>query len=55
VQIGVPDFPSPRSDICTVLVSATDGSSHNIYMIAGVGKFSTPYSPLATNWHSRNI
>lgn len=37
-MIGVPDIPTGRSDICTVLVSAKDQSSYNIYMIAGVGK-----------------
>jgi hypothetical protein len=37
---GVPDIPTGRSDICTILVSAPDGSSYNIFMIAGVGNLS---------------
>jgi hypothetical protein len=35
---GVPDIPTGRSDICTILVSAPDGTSYNIFMIAGVRK-----------------
>jgi hypothetical protein len=38
VDTGVPDIPTGRSDICTVLVTAEDKSSFNIFMIAGVGK-----------------
>jgi hypothetical protein len=38
LKIGVPDIPTGRSDICTVLVTAEDKSSFNIFMIAGVGK-----------------
>ncbi len=38
---GVPDIPTGRSDICTILVSAPDGSSYNIFMIAGVGNLSS--------------
>ena len=37
-DIGVPDIPTGRSDICTILVTAEDKSSFNIFMIAGVGK-----------------
>ncbi|KAL2064700.1 hypothetical protein VTL71DRAFT_3838 [Oculimacula yallundae] len=33
---GGPDIPSGRSDICTVLVAAPDGSSFNIFVIAGI-------------------
>jgi len=36
---GAPDIPPPRADICTVLVPAEDGSSHNIYMLAGVESY----------------
>jgi hypothetical protein len=36
--VGVPDIPTGRSDICTILVSAPDNTSFNIFMIAGVGK-----------------
>jgi hypothetical protein len=39
--LGVPDIPPGRSDICTVLVSATDGSSHNIFVIAGVDTYNS--------------
>lgn len=38
---GVPDIPTGRSDVCTVLVTAQDKSSFNIYVIAGVGKVSS--------------
>jgi hypothetical protein len=44
LKIGVPDIPTGRSDICTVLVTAEDKSSFNIFMIAGVGKL-PPSSP----------
>ena len=47
---GVPDIPTGRSDICTILVTAEDKSSFNIFMIAGVGKywFFSPASPTPT-------
>ncbi|OHE99462.1 hypothetical protein CORC01_05262 [Colletotrichum orchidophilum] len=38
---GLPDIPTGRSDICAVLVPATDASSWNIYMIAGVENYAT--------------
>lgn len=31
-------WPAPRADICTILVAAPDGTSWNIFMIAGVCK-----------------
>lgn len=34
-------IPTGRSDICTVLVSAEDGSSHNIFVIAGVNTYNS--------------
>ncbi len=37
--VGGPDIPTGRSDICTILVTAEDKSSFNIFIIAGVGKF----------------
>lgn len=33
---GVPEIPTGRSDICTILVAAPDNSSYNIFVIAGV-------------------
>ncbi|KAK0118628.1 hypothetical protein ONS96_011719 [Cadophora gregata f. sp. sojae] len=33
---GGPEIPPGRSDICTVLVAAPDGSSYNIFVIAGI-------------------
>ena len=41
LRLGVPDLPTGRSDICTVLVSASDGSSHNIFVIAGVETYNS--------------
>ncbi|KAI9683890.1 MAG: hypothetical protein M1829_004225 [Trizodia sp. TS-e1964] len=41
---GVPDIPTGRSDICTVMVSAADGSSHNIFVIAGVQTYNSVIS-----------
>ena len=38
---GLPDIPTGRSDICTILVTALDKSSFNIFMVAGVRK--TPF------------
>ena len=38
---GAPDMPSPRSDICLVVVPAADKSSFSIYMIAGVENYAT--------------
>ncbi|KAE9364056.1 hypothetical protein N431DRAFT_489847 [Stipitochalara longipes BDJ] len=38
---GVPDIPPGRSDICTILVTAEDKSSFNIFMIAGVETYNS--------------
>lgn len=38
---GVPDIPTGRSDICTILVTAEDKSSFNIFMIAGVETYNS--------------
>lgn len=38
---GAPDIPSARSDICAVLVAAEDGSSYNIFMVAGMSNYKT--------------
>ena len=38
---GAPDIPTGRSDICTVMVPAQDGSSYNIFMIAGVETYNS--------------
>ncbi len=35
---GVPEIPSSRADICTVVVSAPDNSSYNIFMVGGLRK-----------------
>jgi hypothetical protein len=57
---GVPDIPTGRSDICTILVTAEDKSSFNIFMIAGVGKFcffslaSPPHTKRIRNLQQRN-
>lgn len=42
-QNATGDIPGPRAQFCTVLVSAEDGSSHNIYVHAGHGPNQTLY------------
>lgn len=38
---GVPEIPTGRSDICTILVTAADQSSFNIFVIAGVQTYNS--------------
>jgi hypothetical protein len=46
---GVPDIPTPRSDICLAVVPASDNSSFSIYMIAGVQNYAS-YSTTEEIW-----
>jgi hypothetical protein len=41
LSLGVPDLPTGRSSVCTILVSAQDGSSYNIFVIAGVETYNS--------------
>lgn len=42
-QTATGDVPEPRGYFCTVLASASDNSSHNIYLYSGIGENSAVY------------
>lgn len=45
-QNATGDIPEPRAHFCTVMASAADGSSHNIYLKSGQGSSNVIFDDL---------